>query len=64
MLYRNTALTLFVERPEDAPAQLRGRAFQNPWSSASVGPDQLVCPTLAQSRTEDERAVMRWFNQG
>ena len=64
VLYRNTALTLFVERPEDAPAQLRGRAFQNPWSSASVGPDQLVCPTLAQSRTEDERAVMRWFNQG
>lgn len=63
-LYRNTALTLFVERPDGAPARLRGRAFQNPWSVATVGPDQLPCPTLAQSRTEDDRAVMRWFNQG
>lgn len=63
-LYRNTALTLFVERPNLASPAVAGRAFQNPWANLPIGPDELPCPTLAQSRTEESLAVMRWFNLG
>lgn len=59
-LYRSVSGVLFLERTSESPAEVRGRAYLNPWAETSLAPFDLPCPTLSLIGHDDDLAIMRW----
>ncbi len=61
-LYRSVSGVLFLERPADRPAEVRGRAYLNPWADAPLTPADLPCPTLGVIGHDGDLAILRWHD--
>jgi hypothetical protein len=60
-LYENVGGVLMIERDRDDPLLLKARGMSNPLSRSALQPDEFLFPTVAETRKEDGRPVIRGF---